>query len=146
MTLRFYVRRRERVPSKDDPQFPLKGLPPKPRPPTLAPAWVALATAWLGLLTLVGFLLVPFLPGSRNPVEELEHHRFSPSDRFLPYPIYASVVVLFMGIVVLWQMRKEPRPLPSPLLAQRIQAWTGMILALVGIAFIYVYVALRGPR
>lgn len=111
----------------------------------LAPSWVALVTAWLGLLTLVAFLLVPFLPGSRNPLDELEHRRFAPSDQFLPYPIYSSVVVLFLGIVVLWQMRDEPRPLPDPLVAQRLQAWAGMILAMIGIVFIYTYVAFRGP-
>jgi len=125
-------------------KLPLKPVEPSRRP-MLAPPWVALVTAWLGLLTLVAFLVVPFLPGSRNPLDELEHRTFALSDRFLPYPIYSSVVVLFLGIVVLWQMRDEPRPLPDSLVAQRVQAWAGMILAMIGIVFIYVYVAFRGP-
>lgn len=135
-----------RVATEHDPQFPLKGLTPAPKPPALAPAWVALTTAWLGLLTLIGSAIVPFLPGSHDPVSELEHHRYSLVDRFLPYPMYAGVIVLFLGIVVFWQMRKEPRPLPPALAAQRIQAWAGMILALMGIVFIYVFVAVHGPR
>lgn len=128
----------------NDTKLPLKPVEPQ-RKPMLAPPWVALVTAWLGLLTLAAFLVVPFLPGSQNPLDELEHRRFAASDQFLPYPIYASVVVLFLGIVVLWQMRQEPRPLPAPLVAQRIQAWAGMILAMIGIIFIYTYVAFRGP-
>jgi hypothetical protein len=32
------------------------------------------------------------------------------------------------------------------LLAQRVQAWVGIILALAGAAIIYTAVALRGPR
>lgn len=117
-----------------------------PKCPTLAPPWVALSTAWLGLITLIGCLIVPFLPGSRDPVAEMERHRYAASDRFLPYPIYAGIVTLFMGIVVIWQMRRHPRPLPPTMVAQRIQAWAGMILAMAGIAFIYVFVAWRGPR
>ena len=114
--------------------------------PTLAPPWVALVTAWLGLVTLVGFLLVPVLPGSRDPKAELERHAWRPSDRWLPWPIYLSVVTLFLGIVVLRQMRKEPRPLEAGLAAQRVQVWVGMGLAMIGIVFIYAYTAVRGPR
>ena len=132
--------------TEHDPQLPLNGLPPPPKPPALAPAWVALFAAWLGLLTLVGFLVLPFLPGSRDPLAELEHRRYALSDRFLPYPMYASVVALFMGIIVLWQMRRHPRPLPPALVAQRIQAWAGMILAILGIGFVFIFVACRGPR
>ena len=61
-------------------------------------------------------------------------------------PIYGITVALFVGIVVLWQMRREPRPLPDGLVAQRIQAWAGIALALLGAAVIYVAVALHGPR
>lgn len=131
--------------ASENEQLPLKGLPAQAKPPALAPAWVALATAWLGLITLIGFLTIPFLPGSRDPVAELEHRRYALSDRFLPFPMYAGVLVLFLGVVVLWQMRRQPRPLPPALAAQRIQAWVGMILALIGIVFIYVFVAWRGP-
>ena len=67
-------------------------------------------------------------------------------DRFLPVPMYGIALVLFLGIVVLWQMRKEPRPLDDALVNQRVQAWVGIVLAIVGAVVVYVYVALRGPR
>jgi hypothetical protein len=115
--------------------------------PRLAPAWVALLAAWLGLLTLVASIVFLFLPGSRDPRAELEHLKpYSIADRFLPLPIYGCVVAMFLGIVVLWQMRRERRPLPDALVAQRVQAWAGIGLALLGAAIIYMYVALRGPR
>ena len=118
--------------------------PPRPR---LAPAWVALLAAWLGLLTLIASAIVPFLPGTRDPRAELQHLRpYSPADKFLPVPLYGAVVSLFLGIVVLWQMRREPHPLPPPLLAQRVQAWVAIVLSLLGAAVIYGWVALRGPR
>lgn len=118
--------------------------PPRPR---LAPPWVALTSAWLGLLTLIASVVFPFLPGSRDPRAELEHLRpYSFADKFLPLPIYASVVAMFLGIVVLWQMRREPRPLEDALISQRLQAWFGIALAVLGAAVIYTYVALRGPR
>jgi len=118
-----------------------------PSKPTPAPAWVALATAWLGLLMLVASVAFIFLPGSRDPQAELEHLRpYSVADRFLPLPLYGITVALFLGIIVLWQMRREPRPLPDALVAQRVQAWVGIVLALVGAVAIYTWVALRGPR
>ena len=118
--------------------------PPRPR---LAPAWVALVAAWLGLIILIAAIVFPFLPGSRDPRAELEHRQeFSIADRFVPIPIYGSVVAMFLGIIVLWQMRREPRPLPTPLIAQRIQAWFGITLATLAAAIIYIVVAFRGPR
>ena len=115
-------------------------------PPRLAPPWVALVSAWLGLLTLIASVVVPFLPGSRDPRAELQHLRpYSLADRFLPLPLYASSVAMFLGIVVLWQMRREPRPLPDALVAQRVQAYAGIALAVLAAAIIYGYVALRGP-
>ena len=88
-----------------------------------------------------------FLPGSIDPRAELEHSRaYSVADRFLPVPIYGTTVAMFLGIVVLWQMRKEPRPLPAAMVAQRAQAWAGIILGFVGAALIYVWVFFRGPR
>jgi NADH:ubiquinone oxidoreductase subunit 5 (subunit L)/multisubunit Na+/H+ antiporter MnhA subunit len=115
-----------------------------PRPPkkvTPAPPWVALLAAWLGLLTLICSIVLPFLPGSRRPREELEHRTpFAPADRWLPFPIYLSVVALFLGIVVLWHMRKQSRPLPQPMLAQRLQAWVGIVLALIAVVFMYAWV------
>ena len=115
--------------------------------PTPAPPWVALIAAWSGLITLVCSIALPFLPGSRRPREELEHRApWSAADRWLPFPIYLSVVALFLGIVVLWQMRREPRPLPDALIAQRIQAWAGIVLALLATVIVYTAVALRGPR
>jgi len=121
--------------------------PDAPPTPRLAPAWVALLAAWLGLLTLLASIVFPFLPGSRDPRAELQHLKpYSFADKFLPFPIYGSVVAMFLGIVVLRQMRREPRPLPHALIAQRVQAWVGIILALVGAAFIYLFVALLGPH
>ena len=115
--------------------------------PMLAPAWVALATAWGGVLMLIASIVFIFLPGSRDPVGELEHRvAYSMKDRFLPVPMYGIALVLFLGIVVLWQMRKEPRPLDEPLVNQRVQAWVGIVLAIMGAVVVYVYVALRGPR
>ena len=88
-----------------------------------------------------------FLPGSVNPRAELEHARaYSIADRFLPLPIYGTTVAMFLGIVVLWQMRKEPRPLPEAMVAQRVQAWVGIALAFTGAAVIYVWVYFHGPR
>jgi len=134
---------------KDDFKSPLP--PPDPpgpiKRPLLAPAWVALLAAWLGLFALVASIVFPFLPGSRDARAELAHLRsYSFADKFLPLPIYGSVVAMFLGIVVLYQMRKEPRPLPDGLIAQRVQAIVGIVLALLGAAVIYVSVALRGPR
>lgn len=114
---------------------------------TPAPAWVALLSAWLGLLTLIASAVFPFLPGSHDPRAELERARpYSFADKFLPLPMYGTVIAVFLGIVVLRQMRKEPRPLPEAMVAQRVQAWVGIVLALLGAAIIYTWVALRGPR
>ncbi|HEY8667995.1 MAG TPA: hypothetical protein VIL86_15190 [Tepidisphaeraceae bacterium] len=126
--------------------LPLKPVE-EPKRLTPAPAWVALATAWLGLAMLLASIVFLFLPGSRNPVAELEHRQaYSIKDRFLPYPIYGITITLFLGIVVLWQMRKEPRPLPDALVNQRMQALVGIALALIAAAVIYGYVAIWGPR
>src|SRR5438874_13005283 len=59
-TLHSVPARREKDPL--DAPLPLKPPPdPTDARPTLAPPWVALLTAWLGLVTLIGFLLVPLL-------------------------------------------------------------------------------------
>lgn len=134
------------VQRSDDSLPPLPPIDPPPNP-TLAPAWLALLTAWLGLLLVVASIVFIFLPGSRDPRAELEHlQKYSLADRFLPLPIYGIAFVLFLGVVVLWQMRKESRPLPEALVAQRLQAWAGIALSLLAAAIIYVHVALRGPR
>ena len=118
-----------------------------PAEPTPAPAWVALAAAWGGLIVLLASVVFIFLPGSRHPRAELERaDSYSVADRFIPFPIYGSAVALFLGIVVIWQMRKLPRPLPAALLMQRIQAWVGVALAFLGAAIVYLDVALRGPK
>jgi hypothetical protein len=107
---------------------------------------VALLAAWAGLLMLIASIVFTLLPGSVDPRGELERARpYSAADRFLPLPIYGVTVALFLGIVVLWQMRKEPRPLAGALAAQRVQAWVGIVLALLGAVVIYGWVALRGP-
>jgi hypothetical protein len=129
-----------------DSPLPLKP-PIEQKPPTPAPPWVALLAAWVGLLMMAASIVFVFLPGSVNPREELEHHRaYSLADRFLPVPIYGITVGLFLGIVVLWQMRHERRPLPDAMVAQRVQAWVGIVLSLLGAVIIYGYVALHGPR
>jgi hypothetical protein len=136
------VRRDESLPplGRLDPPGPAKR-------PTPAPAWVALAAARLGLLMLIASVVFTLLPAGRHPVEELERLRpYSIADRFLPVPIYGITLAMFVGIVVLWQMRKEPRPLPGPMVAQRLQAWVGIVLSFLGAVVIYVYVAFRGPR
>ena len=113
----------------------------------LAPAWVALSAAWLGVIVLIASIVFVFLPGSRDPRGELEHRvPFSIADKFLPIPIYGITFALFISIVVLWQMRREARPLPDALLAQRVQAWVGIALALVATVIVYVHVARHGPR
>jgi hypothetical protein len=133
------------VSARDDlpPLNPDGPAPPAPAsPPRLAPPWVSLLAAWLGLLTLIASAVVPFLPGSRDPRAELQKLRpYSFADRFIPVPLYACAVALFLGIVVLWQMRREPRPLPEALVAQRVQAWVGIVLSLLGAAIIYAWVA-----
>jgi hypothetical protein len=134
------------VPRTDDPLPPLPPIDP-PAHPTLAPAWLALLVAWLGVLMVIASIVFIFLPGTRNPRAELEHlEQYSLADRFLPLPIYGIAVVLFLGIVVLWQMRKESRPLPEALISQRLQAYVGIALSLIAAAIIYIHVALRGPR
>jgi hypothetical protein len=124
------------------PLKPVDDAPVQAKPaPNPAPAWVALLCAWLGLVTLVCSVVLPFLPGSVRPREELEHRApWSAADRWLPFPIYLSVVALFLGIVVLWQMRREGRPLAEGLAAQRVQALVGMGLALVAVVFMYGWV------
>lgn len=134
---------------KDDFISPLPPIDPPvaPRRATPAPPWVALLAAWLGLIMLVASVVFVFLPGSRHPKEELEHiEQYSMADKFLPIPIYGITVALFIGIVVLRQMKDEPRPLPDGLVAQRVQAWVGIVLSLVAMAVIYIEVAMHGPR
>jgi len=138
--------------SKHDSRLPLTPVDddeddaPAPKP-TPAPAVVALLAAWLGLLTLIASLVLLFLPGSRHPRAELEHAEpYSLADRFLPVPIYASAIAIFLGIIVIWQMRKEPRPLPPAMVNQRVQAYVGIALAILAAAIVYIHVALRGPR
>ena len=118
----------------------------KPRP-TPAPAWVALMSAWLGLLTLIASITLLLLPGSKSPRAELERAKpYSLADRFFPVPVYMSVVALFLAIVVFWQMRREPRPLPDAMVAQRMQAWVCVVLALLAIVIFYAFAAHRaGP-
>jgi len=120
----------------------LRDLMPNRPQPLLAPPWVALLSAWLGLLMVVASLVLPFLPGSRHPRLELEHYyEYSMADRYLPIPVYLSPLSLFVGIAVLWQMRKEPRPLNPALSSQRTQALVGIVLTVIGTAILYAWVA-----
>jgi hypothetical protein len=108
---------------------------------------VALVAAWLGLIMLIASIVFIFLPGSQHPKEELEHLApYTLADKFLPIPIYGITVALFIGIVVLRQMKDERRPLPDAMVAQRVQAWVGIWLSLIATAIIYIYVGLHGPR
>ncbi|HEV8379460.1 MAG TPA: hypothetical protein VGQ99_04910 [Tepidisphaeraceae bacterium] len=131
--------------ARDD--LPLKPIEDKPRKErTPAPPWVALASPWLGLATLILSILIFLVPGSRDPRAELSHARpYSAADWILMIAIYTSVVAVFVGLVVLWQMRTQPRPLSTPLAAQRLQALVGLVLAGIGVAVIYAGVAIRGP-
>ena len=132
--------------TSDEFQSPLKPVEPY-KPPTLptpAPAWLALIAAWSGLVVLLGCVIFVFLPGTRDPRAELERAQpFSLADRYLPFPLYGSVIAMFLGIIVIWQMRKEPRPLPQPMVLQRLQAWIGVVLALLGALIVYADVGLR---
>jgi hypothetical protein len=134
------------MPRQDEFRSPIPP-PDDDRRPTPAPAYVALLGAWCGLLVLSASVVYLFLPGSQDPRAELEGlSRFGLADRFVPFPVYGSVVAMFMGIVVLWQMRREPRPLPGPLAMQRVQAWTAIALGVLAATVVYVDVAVRGPR
>jgi len=128
-------------------KLPLEPIDDPPRKQcTPAPAWVALAAPWLGLASLILAIVIFLVPGSRDPRAELSHAQpYSPADRVLLVAIYTSVVAVFIPLVIFWQMRTQPRPLSPPLAAQRLQAIVGLILALAGIAVIYVGVAIRGP-
>ena len=118
-----------------------------PRLPTPAPAWVAFSAAWLGLIVLIAAIVFLFLPGTKDPVAELEHLKtYSLADRFLLLPMYGVAVVLFLGCTVFWQMRRHPRPLPEPMVMQRVQAWIGIALAIIAMIILYTHVALHGPR
>ena len=105
------------------------------------------SAVWLGVIVLIASIVFVFLPGTRDPRAELTHRApYSIADRFLPFPIYGVTLALFVGIVVLWQMRREPRPLPDGLVLQRVQAWVAIALSLIAAAIIYIHVALHGPR
>src|ERR1043165_5166272 len=101
---------------KDLNDLPLRPPAPEPKAPTPAPAWVALLATWMGLIMLILSIVFLFLPGSTDARAELEHKSsYSAKDWFLPIPIYGIAMAMFLGFVVIWQMRKEPRPLPQPM-------------------------------
>src|SRR4051812_4936649 len=116
--------------------------PPARKELTPAPAWVALAAPWLGLITLALSILTFLVPGSRDPRAELSHAQpYSAADWMILIALYLSAVAVFIPLVIFWQMRTQPRPLAPPLAAQRLQAVVGLVLALIGIAIIYFEVA-----
>ena len=127
-------------------ELPLKPVADKPkRERNPAPAWLALAAPWLGLLTLILSITIFLVPGSRDARAEFTHAKpYSPADWVLMIGLYTSVVAVFAGLLVLWQMRTQPRPLPGALAAQRLQALVGLVLAGIGISIIYIGV-LSGP-
>lgn len=91
-------------------------------------------------------VVIPLLPGSRDPQAELEHLApYSAADWFLPAPLYLTVISVFLGIVVFWQSRREPRPLAGAFVAQRVQASVGIGLGLAAAVIVYAFVAWRGP-
>src|SRR3954466_6749066 len=121
-------------------ELPLKPIVDKPKKePTPASTWIALAAPWLGLLTLILSIVVFLVPASRDPQAEFTHQRpWSPADVIVTIAEYLSVLAVFVGLVVIWQMRTQPRPLSAPLAAQKLQAIVGLILAFLGVAIIYV--------
>jgi len=125
-------------------ELPLKPIVDRPKKePIPAPAWVALASPWLGLLTLILSIVVFLVPGSRDPHAEFTHQRpWSAADIVVTIAEYTSVLAVFVGLVVIWQMRTQPRPLSAPLAAQKLQAIVGLILSFIGIAIIYVGILL----
>jgi hypothetical protein len=125
------------MPHDELPLKPIDDTPKKERAP--APAWVALAAPWLGLLTLLLSITVFLVPGSRDARAEFTHQRpWSAADVVVTIAEYLSVVAVFVGLVVIWQMRTQPRPLSAPLAAQKLQAVVGLVLSFVGVAIIYV--------
>lgn len=125
------------MPHDELPLKPIVEKPKKERHP--APAWVALASPWLGVLTLVLSIVIFIVPGSRDPQAEFMHQRpWSAADVMVTIASYISVLAVFVGLVVIWQMRTQPRPLSAPLAAQRLQAIVGLVLSFAGVAIIYV--------
>ena len=125
------------MPHEELPLKPVADEPKKDRNP--APAWVALAAPWLGLLTLILSIIVFLVPGSRDPQAEFMHQRpWSAADVVVTIAEYTSVLAVFVGFVVIWQMRTQPRPLSAPLAAQKMQAIVGLVLSFIGVVIIYV--------
>jgi hypothetical protein len=127
-------------------ELPLKPPLDPPKRRTLAPAWLSFACAWLGLLNLALSLALPFVPGSKDPRAELTHARpYSLADWLLLIAIYLCPLTITLSLIVIRQMATEPRPLPDALRLQRLQAFTGIALALLSAVILYTFVALRGP-
>jgi hypothetical protein len=126
--------------------LPLKPPPDPPKRRTLAPAWLSFASAWLGLLDLVLSSAIPFVPGSKDPRAELTHARpYSLADWLLLIAIYLCPLTITLALIVIRQMGTEPRPLEGALRLQRVQALTGIALAVLSAIILYTFVALRGP-
>ena len=125
------------MPHDELPLKPVADTPKKERTP--APAWVALAAPWLGLLTLILSITVFLVPGSRDARAEFTHQRpWSAADIVVTIAEYMAVIAVFVGLTVILQMRTQPRPLSAPLAAQRLQAIVGLVLSFIGVAIIYV--------
>ena len=125
------------MPQDELPLRPVEDMPKKERTP--APAWVALAAPWLGLLTVILAITVFVVPGSRDPRAEVTHQRpWSAADVVVTVAEYMAVLAVFLALLVILQMRSQPRPLSAPLAAQRLQAIVGLVLSAIGVAIIYI--------
>ena len=103
------IRSRESKNYEELPLTPAEDLPPPAEPPRLAPAWVPLASAWIGLLAMLLSFAIPFVPGTQNPQAELTHATaYSWADRLM-LAMYIQATALFLGIITLWQTRREAR-------------------------------------
>ncbi len=105
-----------------------------------APAWVAVASAWMGFLSLLSAIALPFVGKYLRSRGVVSSGHWRSGDLWLPFPVYTAVVAVVLGMVAMWQMRKVRRPIPGDMVSQRMQAWFGMVLGGLSVALVYIYV------